>query len=170
MLELDIKFPKNILKQNVPKLAPWIQPKITFCFHMESFPKKETSQTEIQAQFYRHKHETNIDIYTDGSKTGHESVGAGIAIMHEANKAHSTFHTKNIKLCNKSTILSAELEAIKTGLANLSGQKNTTLTVYSDSKGALQSLMQYDPKHPLAKEIQSQLSRLYVGGHSICIR
>ena len=169
MLELDINFPKNILKQNVPKLAPWIEPKITFCFQMENFPKKEISSTEIIAQFYRHKHETSIDVYTDGSKTGNESVGAGIAIMDEANRAHSTFSTQNAKLCNKSTILSAELEAIKTGLDKLFGQKNKTIAIYSDSKSALQSIMQYDPKHPIAKQVKSQLSRLYAFQNKITL-
>ena len=140
MLELNIKFPKIILKQNAPNLAPWIEPKVTYCFHMEKFPKKEHSIAEIKAQFFGHKHDANTDIYTDGSKTGNERVGPGLAILYEADKANNLFTTKNVKLCNKATILSAELEAIKTGLAKLFGQKNKT--IYSDSKGALQSIMQ----------------------------
>ena len=167
MLDLKIDFPKIILKQNQPQLAPWIEPKVHFCFHMESFSKKETSRSEIKAHFLEHKHDTNIDIYTDGSKTGNERVGAGLAILLEADKPLNMFTTKSKKLCSKATILSAELEAIKIGLADFFGENDKTLAIYSDSKGSLQSIMQYDPKHPIVKEIQSQLSRLYAFDNKI---
>ena len=167
LLELNIEIPKIILKQNTPQLAPWIEPKVKFCFQMENFPKKEISLAEIKAQFFEHKHDTNIDIYTDGSKTGNERVGAGLAILLEEDKPGNIFTTKGIKLCNKATILTAELEAIKTGLAGFLGARDKTLAIYSDSKGALQSIMQYDPKHPIVKEIQSQVSRLYAYNNKI---
>ena len=161
ILELDINFPKNITKQNIPKLAPWIKPPINFCFHMEEFPKKDISTTEIKAQFLRHQHQTDIDIYTDGSKTKNERVGSGLAILYEADKPKNIFTTKATKLSNKATILTAELEAIKIGLQLFFGFRDKTIAIYSDSKGALQSIMQYDPKHPTVKEIQGQISRLY---------
>ena len=167
MLELNIEFPKMILKQNTPKLAPWIEPKVKYCFHMENFPKKEHSIAEIKAQFFGHKHDANIDIYTDGSKTGNERVGAGLAILHEEDRAQNVFTTKNLKLCNKATILTAELGAITIGLADLFGQKNKTIAIYSDSKGALQSIMQYEPKHPIVKKIKDQLSTLYAYNNKI---
>jgi ribonuclease HI len=128
---------------------------------MENFPKKEIATSEIKAQFFGHKHDTDIDIYTEGSKTGNERVGAGLAILLEEDKPQNMFTTKGIKLNNKATILSAELEAIKTGLASFFGLRDKTLAIYSDSKGPLQSIMQFDPKHPIVKEIQGQLSRLY---------
>ena len=65
------------------------------------------------------------------------------------------------KLCNKATILTAELQAISTGLSVFNGLNNKTIAIYSDSKGALQSIMQYDPKHPLVHKIKNQLSRLF---------
>ena len=77
------------------------------------------------------------------------------------------FTTKSKKLCSKATILSAELEAIKIGLADFFGENDKTLAIYSDSKGSLQRIMQYDPKHPIVKEIQSQLSRLYAFDNKI---
>ena len=96
MKELNIEFPKTILKLNTPQLAPWIEPKINFCFHMENFPKKETSISEIKSHFLSHKHDTNIDIYTDGSKTGNERVGAGLAILSEKTN-HKTYLQKLVK-------------------------------------------------------------------------
>ena len=60
--EINIEFLKTILKLNAPQLAPWIEPKINFCFHMENFPKKETSISEIKSHFFSHKHDSNIDI------------------------------------------------------------------------------------------------------------
>ena len=166
MLELQIEFPKVIVKQYTPKLAPWIEPKVKYCFHMENFPKKELSCSIIKAHFSEHRHDTNIDIYTDGSKTRNERVGCGLAI-HNKDTPQNTFTTKGVKLCSKATILTAELEAIKTGLGLFSGKKDKTIAVYSDSKGALQSIMQYDPKNTTVKEIQSQLSRLYAFNNKI---
>ena len=93
---------------------------------MEPFAKKETSRSEIKAHFLEHKHDTNIDIYTDGSKTGNERVGAGLAILLEADKPLNMFTTKSKKLCSKATILSAELEAIKIGLADFFGENDKT--------------------------------------------
>ena len=44
-----------------------------------------------------------------------------------------------------------------------------TVAIYSDSKSALQSIMQYDPKHPIAKQVKSQLSRLYAFQNKITL-
>ena len=169
MRELNIELPKNIYKLNTPLLAPWIEPKINFCFHMENYPKKQTSIPEIKSHFLSHKHDSNIDIYTDGSKTGNQKVGAGLAILLENDKPQGIFTEMGQKLCNKATILTAELQAISKGLTVFNGLNNKTIAIYSDSKGALQSIMQYDPKHPLVHKIQSQLSRLFAFQNKITL-
>lgn len=169
MLELNINLPKIILEQTIPKVPPWIVPKIEVCFEMEKFPKKVTPKVEITSEFLRHKHNSETDIYTDGSKTGNNNVGAGIAILFAINKPTYRFNKTRKKLCSKATILSAELTAISIGLNTIFGKSNKSLTIYSDSKGALQSIMQYDPKHPIVQEIQSKISRLYAFNNKITL-
>ena len=157
----------SILKQNVSKTPPWIIPKINVCFHMENFPKTNTPTPLIKAEFLKHKHDSNIDLYTDGSKIGHTGVGAGIAILLEINKTRNIFNQSGKTLCKQSTILSAELEAISMGLQVIAKSSNKTIAVYSDSKGALQSILQYDPKNPLAQEIQAKLSRAFAYNNKV---
>ena len=53
------------------------------------------------------------------------------------------------KLCS---IYTAELVAIKAGLKSIEKTKNTTCTIYSDSKSSLLSLNQYNPKLQILKE------------------
>jgi ribonuclease HI len=167
MTDLNIVNFPPISQQNVPKTPPWILPKIEICFHMEHLPKKNTPTEQIQAEFLRHKHYSNIDVYTDGSKIGNKGVGAGIAILLEHNKVTNNFNKTGITLCSKSTILSAELKAISIGLDVIAKASNKTLAVYSDSKGALQSIAQYDPKHPLAQEIQAKVSTAFAYNNKV---
>ena len=159
MKELKIEFPP-ILEQTVSKTPPWIMPTPNVCFEMENFPKNKTPTAQIKAEFHRHKHDSNIDIYTDGSKTG-TGVGAGIATLLEKNKLEGIYDEIAKPLSNNSTILSAELKAISIGLDCIAKDSDKTLTIYSDSKGALQCIMQYNPKNPLTQEIQAKLSRAY---------
>ena len=166
MKELNIKFPP-ILQQNISKTPPWIIPKINVCFEMEKFPKKHTPTQQIKTEFLRHKHDSYIDVYTDGSKSSSIGVGAGIAILLEHNKSQNIFNKTGVSLCNLSTILSAELKAISMGLTVIAKLCNKKLTIYSDSKGALLTIMQYDPKNPLAQEIQSQVSRAYAYNNKV---
>ena len=116
MFELNINLPKIIIEQTIPKVPSWIIPKIEICFEMEKFPKKETPKIEIQSEFLSHKHNSEIDIYTDGSKTGNHNVGAGIAILFAVNKPTYRYNKARKKLCSKATILTAELTAIRIGL------------------------------------------------------
>ena len=58
------------------------------------------------------------------------------------------------------SVYTAELEAIKNGLVKIIQTKNTSCTIYSDSKSALQALNQYNPKNQLIKEIHSQILQI----------
>jgi hypothetical protein len=64
-------------------------------------------------------------------------------------------------------ILSAELKAISIGLKVIEKASNKTLAVYCDSKGALQSIAQYDPKHPLAQEIQAKVCTAFAYNNKV---
>jgi ribonuclease HI len=167
MKELNIGDFPPILEQNVPKTPPWIIPKTEVCFHMENFPKNITPTSQIKAEFLKHKHNSKIDLYTDGSKTNNTAVGAGIALCLEINKPQNIFNQNGIALNSKSSILSAELKAISIGLDVIAKTSDKTLAVYSDSKGALQSIMQYDPNNPLVQEIQAKLSTAFAYNNKV---
>ena len=167
MAELKIKFPP-ILQHSVSRTPPWIIPEANVCFEMEKFSKKITPTREIISEFLKHKHKTDIDIYTDGSKTD-KGVGAGIAIKTKSNTTNWAFKKANIPQSNKATILSAELKAISIGLKVIEKSSNTTCTVYSDSKGALQAIMQYDPINPLLQEIQAKINRAFAYNNKIIL-
>ena len=160
--QLEIIIPP-ILTQGVPKVPPWIIPKIEVCFDMQNFPKNSVLATEIRSEFYKHKHNTDIDIYTDGSKNNN-GVGAGISFHTSCNQI---LKNGNKTLNRRSSILSAELKAISIGLQVIEKTCNKTCTIYSDSKGSLQTIMQYNPKHPIAQEIQSKISSASVRNNKI---
>ena len=159
MAELNIQFPP-ILEQKVTKIPPWIIPKPNFCFEMEKYPKNYTPTVQVLSEFLDHRHNTDIDIYTDGSKTN-RGVGLGIAIRTTSNRTNNTFSKGKAALSSKSSILFAELKAINLGLNTLAKLSNKTCTIYTDSKGSIQSIMQYDPKNPLVQEIQAKLNRAF---------
>ena len=162
MAELGIKFPP-ICEQKVSKIPPWIMPNIEVCYEMQKVPKKFSSSQEILAEFWKHKHTSDIDIYTDGSKTK-TGVGAGIAMLNNQlqNQVGPKHFNKAKKSLNgKANILSAELTAISVALDYFGKLSNKTCTIFTDSKGSLQSIMQYEPKNPLVQEIHAKLCRTY---------
>ena len=165
MKQLNIKFPP-ILTQSVSKVPPWIIPKINICLELEKFPKKITPTRQLISEFLHHKHKTDIDIYTDGSKTT-AGVGAGIAIRTSSNLSNNLFSKSSKPLSSKASILSAELQAISWGLQTMAKLCNKSCTVYSDSKGALQSIMQYNPKNPLVQEIQAKINKAFSHNNKI---
>ena len=164
MAELDIQFPP-ILEQHTPDVPPWITPTTNTCFDMERLPKNNTPAIEIVNDFLTHKHISDIDIYTDGSKTDF-GVGSGLAVR-GTSRNNSNFTLAKKEQSSKASILSAELKAISYSLDYLSNLRNKTCTIYSDSKGAIQSIMQYEPKNPLVQEIKTKLTRASTNSNNI---
>ena len=64
------------------KLGPWEIPKPDICLRLAGFPKKSTSAEQYEQYFLQHKHKTDMDIYTDGSKSD-SGVGAGVVALLE---------------------------------------------------------------------------------------
>jgi ribonuclease HI len=136
---------------------------------MQKFPKKSSPSQEIIAEFWKHKHTSDIDIYTDGSRTK-TGVGAGIAICNNQRQRQAgvkQFTEAKKPLNIKANILSAELTAISIALDYFSKLCNKTCTIFTDSKGSLQSIRQYDPKNPIVQDIQAKLCRTYAFGNRI---
>ena len=85
--------------------------------------------------FLEHKHQSDIDIYTDGSK-GDERVGAGVITVSKHKPSFSIAR----RLHNFASIFTAELYAIKIALLSLKTCRNVTCTIYSDSLSAIQAI------------------------------
>ena len=105
--EFDIGTPK-IIKINVPEYPPWLIPEINICFKLAQFSKSNTSPTEFLHHYLNHKHESDFDFFTDGSKTN-IGVGSGVALHFKKSNEFTKWNTKLNKL---SSIFSAELSAI----------------------------------------------------------
>ena len=151
----DIGSPKIIIKRT-PFFPPWFIPNIDICFELNRKGKKTFTPAELKLAFHLHRHESRIDIFTDGSKTS-VGTGAGVAIYNRLNDQHNCFKVKLNKL---SSVYTAELEAINSGLQSIQYTKNTICTIYSDSKSSLLALNQFNPKNELLKEIHTLIFKI----------
>lgn len=118
-----------------PKLIPWQVSKISCCLELAKYPKETTNIEFYRNYFHSHQHQSDIEIYTDGSK-GEFGVGAG-AVCIEVNGERTEYMRK---LHDWSSVFSAELLAIQLGLESLKKYRKKTCTVYSDSLSSLQAL------------------------------
>ena len=151
----DIGTPKIIIKR-IPHFPPWFTPNIDICFELNNNLKRNCTPNEQIISFHLHRHESRVDIFTDGSKTN-IGTGSGVAIF---SRLHNTYNSQKIKLNKLASVYTAELEAIKSGLQSIINTKNTVCTIYSDSKSSLLALNQYNPKNEIMKEIHSLILRI----------
>ena len=149
LTEYEMGLPQILIHSVLP-IPPWFIPKRNVCFHVNESSKKLCSTEELRQKFLAHKHDSIMDIYTDGSKT-EIGVGAGVVVY---SAIHKTFHPWKQKLNKLASIFSAELQAIKLALARIETTKNASCTIYSDSLSVLQALNQYDPKNELLQDVQ----------------
>jgi ribonuclease HI len=131
--DLNIEMP-NITPLYKHKLIPWQVPRISCCMELAKFPKETTNPELYRNYFHSHRHQSDIELYTDGSK-GEFGVGAGAVSIENGEKIE---HMR--KLHDYSSVFSAELLAIQIGLESIKKYRNKTCTVYSDSLSSLQAL------------------------------
>ena len=151
----EIGIPK-IIPQTISVFPPWFIPQINICFELNKNSKKDVAPTHLKQSFLSHKHKSRIEIFTDGSKTP-IGTGAGVAIYSTSSDIYSCYKIKLNKLCS---IFTAELMAIKSALQSIEKTKNTTCTIYSDSKSCLLSLNQLNPKLEILKEIHTLIFKI----------
>ena len=151
----DIGNPKIILK-TIPPDPPWIIPDINLCLELNKTNKKDSSPFELNQSFLSHRHNCKIELYTDGSKTC-TGTGGAVCVFSVKNQLYYSFRFKLNKLCS---IYTAELRAIKSALHSLIKIKNSSCTIYSDSKSSLLALTQYNPKVQLLKEIHGLILKI----------
>ena len=160
--EFDIGTPK-IIKINVPEYPPWLIPEINICFKLAQFSKSNTSPTEFLHHYLNHKHESDFDFFTDGSKTN-IGVGSGVALHFKKSNEFTKWNTKLNKL---SSIFSAELSAIYFSLKSLSEIKNKVITIYSDSKSSLQAIQTSNSRHEIVRQIQALFFKLFCNDNKV---
>jgi len=68
-------------------LGPWELPTPDICMALAEFPKNSTPVEEFQQLFLEHRHQADIQIYTDGSKSV-GGVGAGLVSMAHRERDH----------------------------------------------------------------------------------
>ena len=160
--EFDIGIPK-IIQINIPKYPPWLIPEINICFKLAEFSKNNTSPAEFLHQYHIHKHESDIDFYTDGSKTN-IGVGIGVAIHLKRTNQFTKYYSKLNKL---SSIFFAELSAIHSALNSIIEMKNKVFTIFSDSKSSLQAIGTLNSKHEIVRQIHALFFKLYCNNNKI---
>ena len=131
---LELNFP-NIALLVESKLGPWELPAPVVCMNLAKYPKSSTSDNKYKQYFLHHKHSSDTDLYTDGSKSG-PCVGAGVAIM---SRGKVVGRIKR-RLHETASVFTAELYAIKLALISLKTSQAVSCSIYSDSRSAIQAI------------------------------
>ena len=142
-------------------MPPWCLPCLNICFSLESITKREMNDVVIGQLFREHKHEVDIEIYTDGSKrceAGSKTkgrVGSGVYITGGGMDAQL-----KERLGDFASVFTAELVAIRMALIELRESQCKRCVIYSDSRSALQALQVYNSDHGLVQDIQELVYEL----------
>ena len=150
---LDITIPR-ITQVRYYSIPPWLFKEISICFFLAKFVKSETPDAVFLQEFKCHKHVSDLDIFTDGSKTL-EKVGSGYVI-----KRGRQTRKVPLRIQDHSSVFVAELFAIRAAIFDIfysKKLKNLNCTIYSDSKSALQAIGKLYSDHPLVQQIQESI-------------
>ena len=141
----------DIIKVKPLPIPPWIIPNIEVSFKVCEKTKKDSTTEELKQIFHEHKHVSKISMYTDGSKS-EKGTGAGVVVFRKCINNFVYDHYK-LKLNVLASAFTAELVALEGAVNSIKNVKNTSCTIYSDSKSALQSILKYDSKNPITQNI-----------------
>ena len=150
---LNINLPYIALLTESP-LGPWEVPNLDICMELAVLPKKSTSDEKYEQHFLRHKHKTDVDLYTDGSKS-REGVGAGVAVMSMSDR----YRGIQRRLHETASIFTAELYGIKVALNAIRTSRAISCAVYTDSRSAIQAI-QGQSRCKLVQDILELVVRL----------
>ena len=134
-----------MLSEPFPVLPPWKIDGTVLCTEMFDLKKKQIPSHIIQRMFMDHamNHIDSFQVYTDGSKT---SEGVGYAF-------HCAEHEFKNRISPISSIFSAELLAIKDAINYAETATSNNLTIFSDSRSALQAITNFNA-NPIAQHIR----------------
>ena len=115
----------------------------------------------MRSIFYDHaeSHSTSVNIFTDGSKS---DAGVGFGIIFPTMERSGT-------LSPSASIFTAELNGVLKAVKEIILSEETNFTIYCDSRSILQSLSQFNPRHPLVLEILEWLLLAKQRGKEVAI-
>ena len=128
--------------------GPWNSTSVNTCLALSKVQKEHREEQEWVQIFLQHKHEAEIEVYTDGSKV-EEEVGAACIIM----KNNKVIANILRKLPSQATVFTAELTAIKIAITFIKQNKITNSAIYTDSLSAVLAIKKKKSNH-LITEIQ----------------
>ncbi|CAK1589897.1 unnamed protein product [Parnassius mnemosyne] len=97
----------------------------------------------------------SLRIFTDGSKI-EGKVGAALYFWNSA----AEIRTLKLKLWDHCTVYQAELLAIYMATERILSSAETTFGVYSDSRSALETIVNQDSQHPLAVKTRKNIHNI----------
>ena len=147
VLEMELEIPP-LSMFSASDVPPWRHPEFEVCMALSEMNKSETNPEEYLQCFRAHKHVTDVEMYTDGSKDVN-GVGAGFGSFDSMRGG--TFFKR--KLNSLSSVFTAELYAIKSALLLARVHQNRSVVIYSDSRSALQAVQKMESTNNLVQEI-----------------
>ena len=155
----DLEIRKPIITEiRIYKNPPWNFDKVEVCFYLAKLPKTNTTDELFRQEFLKHKHKTDLEIFTDGSKCL-EKVGSGVVI-----RRGDFLKEIPLRLQDNSSVFIAELFAIRVAIFELKNLQNLTVCIYSDSRSALQAIDKFYSEHPLVQTIQEEIAKCSSAG------
>lgn len=144
-LAMEMQLP-NIMPTVRYHEPPWNLPAALLCEGIQNYSKSSTPAHVMKSIFLHHleeAHETDVHIYTDGSKN---PDGASYASVLPNGKYGN-------KLPPSTSIYSAELFAILTSLARIATLNRPRYVIFCDSINAIKSVCDKFSKHPIVHDI-----------------
>ena len=143
----------NIVQLQESKIAPWELSNPVVCTALSGYLKKTTSPQEYFQLFMEHRHEVDVSIYTDGSRS-EVGVGVGVVVLADGKQL-----VTGKKLHESASVFTAELYAIKVALERLKHCRELSCVIYTDSRSAIQAIEGRSPGG-LVRDILELLWRL----------
>ena len=141
----------NIMGEPIPHYPMCSKTLPTICKSLWLYTKKEHSDDEFRHIFYKHveEHEDCLQLYTDGSRS---QTGVGYAVIFNDTVISD-------KLPTEASSFTAELTAIYRAIVYIVTieQMHRNITIFSDSRSAIESIDQLNPTNPLVETIQNYI-------------
>ena len=138
---------------------PWRVTNIMACADIIQNAKRDTPEPILRLIFKNHlqshTNDNNMTFFTDGSRT-QEGVGMSIVQFDGVHPTGSEAH----KLHDLASIFTAEMYAILLAITRSENSDKNNITIVSDSKSSIQSILQTYPKHHAVSLIQEKIGQI----------
>ena len=148
------------LQGKTEETPPWLLKRVETCTGLWSLKKTDNPHIlKTKALEHIAKKGNGLNVYTDGSKN---EQGVGFAVISsESQEQHS--------LPKETSVYTAELMAIYHALDLAKDREGKPMTIYSDSRSALEAIQDFYPKNQLAREVQKKADLLIRQGEAITL-